>query len=143
MRPPSACVEPRRVSRLRSLVYLLPELWRTLFAERITVRYPFAPPELPLYFRGEVTIEPGLCTGCGLCVRDCPAFALELERESQEKFRLTHYRDRCAYCGQCEACCRFGAIVLVNEFVKATPRRDTLTRILVERDARTQHNDEK
>jgi len=128
--------------RLHSLVYLLPELWRTLFTRRATVRYPFAPLELPLYFRGKVTIEPALCTGCGLCVRDCPAFALELERESREDFRLIHYRDRCAYCGQCEASCRFGAIVLVNEFVKATPRRDTLTQVLVERDARTQHSDE-
>ena len=128
--------------RPRSLVYLLPELWRTLFTRRATVRYPFAPLELPPCFRGKVTIEPTLCTGCGLCVRDCPAFALELERENREKFRLIHYRDRCAYCGQCEASCRFGAIVLVNEFVKATPRRDTLTQVLVERDARTQHNDE-
>jgi formate hydrogenlyase subunit 6/NADH:ubiquinone oxidoreductase subunit I len=62
---------------------------------------------LPPYFRGKVTIEPALCTGCGACVRDCPAFALELERKSdalnkaegskgREGFRLIHYHDRCA-----------------------------------------------
>ena len=75
-----------------------------------TVRFPFAPLELPPYFRGKVTIESALCTGCGACVRDCPAFALELERESdalsslvlskaegskgREEFRLIHYHDR-------------------------------------------------
>ena len=123
------------MSRLHSLIYLLPELWRTLFTRPITVRYPFAPLELPPYFRGKVTIEPSLCTGCGACVRDCPAFALELEREGREEFRLIHYYDRCAYCGQCEANCRFGAIVLVNEFVRATPRCDALTQVMVERDA--------
>jgi len=139
------------MSPFHSLVYLLPELWRTLLTRPITVRFPFAPLELPPYFRGKVTINPALCRGCGLCVRDCPAFALELERESdalgppvlskaegskgREKFRLIHYHDRCAYCGQCEASCRFGAIVLVNEFVQATPRCDALTQVMVERDA--------
>ncbi len=133
------------MSRLHSLVYLLPELWRTLFTRPITVRYPFGPLELPPYFRGKVTIEPTLCTGCGACVRDCPAFALELERESdapnkaeglalskaegskgREGFRLIHYHDRCAYCGQCQDVCRQGAIRLTSEYVPAAADRDAL-----------------
>ena len=60
------------MSRLHSLVYLLPELWRTLFTQPITVGYPFGPLELPTYFQGKVTIEPALCTGCGLCIPACP-----------------------------------------------------------------------
>ncbi len=128
------------MSPLHSLVYLLPELWRTLFTRPITVYYPFGPLELPPYFRGKVTIEPTLCTGCGLCVRDCPAFALELERKNRENFRLIHYHDRCAYCGQCEDSCRFGAIILVDEFVGATSRRDALTQVLVERDTDAQQS---
>ena len=114
------------MSRLHSLIYLLPELWRTLFTRPITVRFPFVPLELPPYFRGKVTIEPALCIGCGLCVRDCPAFALELERESREEFRLIHYHDRCAYCGQCQDVCRQGAIRLTNEYVPAAANRDAL-----------------
>ncbi len=141
------------MSRLHSLVYLLPELWRTLFTRPITVRYPFGPLELPPYFRGKVTIEPTLCTGCGACVRDCPAFALELERESdalskaeelalseaeelalseaegskgREGFRLIHYHDRCTYCGQCQDVCRQGAIRLTSEYVPAAADRDAL-----------------
>ncbi len=125
------------MSRLHSLVYLLPELWRTLFTRPITVRYPFGPLELPPYFRGKVIIEPTLCTGCGACVRDCPAFALELERESdamskaegpkgREEFRLIHYHDRCAYCGQCQDVCRQEAIRLTSEYVPAAANRDAL-----------------
>ncbi|MBE9471660.1 MAG: 4Fe-4S binding protein [Chloroflexi bacterium] len=133
------------MSRLHSLVYLLPELWRTLFTRPITVRYPFGPLELPPYFRGKVIIEPTLCTGCGACVRDCPAFALELERKSDalnkaeglvlskaegskghEEFRLIHYHDRCAYCGQCQDVCRQGAIRLTSEYVPAAADRDAL-----------------
>jgi len=78
-------------------------------------------------------------------VRDCPAFALELERESdapnkaeglalskaegskgREGFRLIHYHDRCAYCGQCQDVCRQGAIRLTSEYVPAAADRDAL-----------------
>jgi formate hydrogenlyase subunit 6/NADH:ubiquinone oxidoreductase subunit I len=123
------------MSRLRPLAHLLPELVRTLFSRRVTVRFPFESLELPDYFRGRVVIEPELCGGCGLCVRDCPAFALELEHEDRERFRLIHYHDRCAYCGQCADSCRQGAIVLVNEFVQPMSQRDALAQVVVERDA--------
>lgn len=122
------------MSRLHSLVYLLPELWRTLVTRPITVRFPFARLELPPYFRGKVTITPALCRGCGLCVRDCPTSALEMRKESREKFQLIHYHDRCAYCGQCEASCNFDAIALTNEFVSAAPQRDALSQVMVEQD---------
>lgn len=125
---------------VKSLAHLLPELVRTLFGRRVTVRFPFTPLELPAYFRGRVVVRPELCAGCGLCVRDCPAFALELEREGREQFRLIHYHDRCAYCGQCEDSCRLGAIALVNEFVPATSRRDALAEVLVERGTLTRQN---
>jgi formate hydrogenlyase subunit 6/NADH:ubiquinone oxidoreductase subunit I len=119
---------------LRSLAHLLTELGRTLRAERITVQFPFAPAELPDGLRGRVTIiEEGSCKGCGLCVRDCPAMALELERQDRENFRLVHYRDRCAYCGQCADNCTSHVIALSNELVSPTQERDTLTQVLVER----------
>jgi formate hydrogenlyase subunit 6/NADH:ubiquinone oxidoreductase subunit I len=114
------------MSRFRSLIYLLPELWRTLLTRPITVRFPFAPLELPPYFRGKVTIDPALCVGCGLCVRDCPAAALDLELQSRDKLRLIYYQDRCAYCGQCETSCPTKAIVLTNEFASAAADRRAL-----------------
>ena len=122
------------MSRFRSLIYLLPHLWQTLLTRPITVRYPFGPLKLPPYFRGRVVIDADLCQACGLCVRDCPAFALELQREGRGKFRLIHYPDRCAYCGQCEASCPSGAITLINEYVQATPQREALAQVVMERD---------
>ena len=113
----------------------MPELVRTLFAGRVTVHFPFKPVTLPAQFRGKVVMRPALCRGCGLCVRDCPAFALELEREGKNQFRLIHYRDRCAYCGQCEDTCNQEAILLISEIVPATSRRDTLAQVIVERKA--------
>jgi formate hydrogenlyase subunit 6/NADH:ubiquinone oxidoreductase subunit I len=121
------------MSRLGSLIYLLPNLWQTLITRPITVQYPFGALSLPHYFRGRVVIDADLCQGCGSCVRDCPALALILERENREAFRLTYYADRCGYCGQCETSCRFGAISLINEFVGATSQRQALAWVMVER----------
>ena len=119
--------------RLRSLFSLVPQLWYTLRSRPITVRYPFEPLELPPYFRGRVVAEPDNCRGCGLCVRDCPANGLILERNGKKGFRLIHYPDRCAYCGQCEDNCRSEAIRLTNAYAPATTRREELMHVLVER----------
>jgi len=119
---------------VRSLAHLLPEALRTLFGRRVTVRFPFEPLDLPSYYRGKVVIQEELCVGCGACVRDCPAFGLELEREGKGKFRLVLYHDRCTYCGQCQDSCRQGAIELVNEFAEVSEEREKMRQTLVERE---------
>jgi formate hydrogenlyase subunit 6/NADH:ubiquinone oxidoreductase subunit I len=122
------------MSVFRSLAHLLTELRRTLLAERVTVQFPFAPPDLPPEYRGIIVVaDQDACKGCGLCTRDCPALALVLERYDKEQFRLIHYRDRCAYCGQCADNCPSNVIVLSNELVSSAPTRDTLVWVLVER----------
>ena len=126
-----------KISRFRSFTYMLPQLWRALFTRPITVRYPFVPLALPPHFRGRIVVDAKQCRGCGLCARDCPASALVLERENRDVYRLVHFPDRCAYCGQCETSCTFGAIKQTNEFVPATSKRQTLVEIMVE--AGTEH----
>lgn len=118
---------------LKSLLYLLPKLVETLCKRVSTVAFPFGPAEVPSNFRGRVTIEPDLCRGCGVCVRDCPAFALELDKEDRDEFRLIHYPDRCISCGQCEESCRFDAIRLTNEFVEPSLGRRPSCDVLVDR----------
>jgi len=119
--------------RLRSTAYLLPQIWHALKQGPRTVEYPFAPAELPEGYRGRVVINAENCRGCSLCVRDCPAEALELERKGKDQYRLIYHPDRCAYCGQCEVSCNFDAIHLSNEFVKGKMERDTFTIVLVDR----------
>lgn len=121
------------MSRFRSIAYLLPHLLRSLLTRPSTVRYPLGPLKLPTYFRGRVVIDAERCTGCGLCVQDCPAAALQLIKEDRNTFKLIHYSDRCANCGQCEASCRFGAIRLDNAYVSPTHARSELIEILVDR----------
>lgn len=121
------------MARFRSFPFLLPQLLRALLTRPITVRFPFAPADLSPYFRGRVVVDEETCRGCGLCARDCPAAALELERQGRDAFRLVHYPDRCAYCGQCETSCTSGAIKQVNAFVHAASERQALTEVMVEK----------
>jgi len=95
-----------------------------------TVAYPFGELNLPETFRGAIVIEAEKCTGCGLCVRDCPTGALVLEKESRDEFKLIHYPARCAYCSQCENSCRRGAIRHSNALVGATDRPRELVVVL-------------
>lgn len=118
---------------LETIAYLFPRIWGAFKRGPRTVNYPYGPAELPEGYRGRVRIDPDACRGCGLCVRDCPAFALELEREDRQTFRIIYHPDRCAYCGQCEVSCVSDAITLTNEFVPGTPRRERLTCMLVDR----------
>ena len=115
--------------------YLLPKLWATLFEPPVTVEFPFKPLKLPPGFRGKVTMQPELCLGCGLCVRDCPTLALEIERSDKRNFRIRYKPAQCAYCGQCELSCHRGAIRLTNDFNPATDCYQDLLEILVERNS--------
>lgn len=128
---------------LRSLIYLVPELWRTLFEKIITIAYPDGSLELPANFRGRVRIDPDKCRGCGVCVRDCPAFGLELEKEGRDEFRLIHHPARCITCGQCEDSCRLGAIRLTNEFVHPVIGAKPCVEVLVDRKPESEEEEEK
>jgi len=99
-----------------------------------TIRYPFEPLNLPAVIRGALVLDTEKCSGCGLCVRNCPADALELDKKSRDEFRLIHYPARCAYCGQCEDSCRSGAIYHTNQLVK--PITDPKTCVVILHDKR-------
>jgi len=119
--------------KLRSFFYLLPNILRAFISKPETVNYPGITPDVADRFRGSVRIKAQNCVGCSLCVRDCPAQALEMEKESKNSFRLIHYRDRCTYCGQCELSCRFDAIFLDSEYDEPSSNRAHFIVTLVER----------
>lgn len=118
---------------MRKRFSLLNAIIDAVIAKPDTVSYPFGKLELPEGYRGAIVIDPDKCIGCGLCVRDCPTGALQLEKKSRDEFILTHYPARCAYCGQCEDSCRHGAIGHSNALVGATTKPRELVVVLKEK----------
>jgi len=118
---------------IRSFFYLLPNILEALFSKPETIAYPAVPHKSSAGYRGSVRIIAENCIGCGLCVRDCPAAALILEKDSKQSFRLIHYRDRCALCGQCELSCKFKSIYLDNTYEEASAERKDFFKILVDK----------
>lgn len=101
------------------------ELLRSLRKKPITLRYPFervAPPE---GLRGKHSWDMEKCIGCGICVRDCPSFAIEMIGKGlTAEFKV--YLDRCTFCAQCQESCPKEAIKLTTEYELAAYNHDQL-----------------
>jgi len=66
-------------------------------------------------------IDPGRCTGCGLCAEVCPFKAVRVEEDGRGR-RVARVDDAaCMGCGVCQARCAFGVPVLVRDARKPIP----------------------
>lgn len=119
------------ILQIRSFFYLLPNIAEALFSKPETIAYPAVSHRPSANYRGSVSIITENCVGCGLCVLECPAAALLLEKVSKGCFRLDHYRDRCTSCGQCELSCKFDSIYLDNTYKEASADRKDFHEVLV------------
>ncbi|GEM_PF-173148 len=61
---------------------------------------------------GIVSVDGKACTGCGLCVRACPASSLELVDKTACMVPVEH--NECILCGACIAICPVGAVTAVE-----------------------------
>lgn len=87
-------------------------MWRdalkALVSGPVTQKYPFERLPAPDRLRSKLHWNLEQCTGCGLCVKDCPADAIEivaLDRKAR-RFVFRYHVDRCTFCGQCVVSCR-------------------------------------
>lgn len=108
---------------------MLRDILRALLSKPATERYPFERPETAERFRGKLHWTPEGCTGCCLCMKDCPADAIEvitLDKKAK-KFLLRYYPERCVYCGQCVESCRFGCLEMANDDWEMATDADPVT----------------
>ncbi len=96
---------------------MLGDVVRSLFRRPVTRQYPFERQEAPDHLRGKLFWNPEQCTGCALCVKDCPADAIELITidKASKRFVLRYHMDRCTFCGQCVQSCRFKCIQMSDD----------------------------
>ncbi|MBZ0281609.1 MAG: 4Fe-4S binding protein [Anaerolineae bacterium] len=93
------------------------DVFRSLFQRSATRQYPFDRKDAPDRLRGKLHWDPEKCTGCLLCVKDCPAQAIEIIMvdKANKRFAMRYHLDRCAFCSQCVVSCRAGALEMSKE----------------------------
>lgn len=96
------------------LATLLLDALRGLRQRPVTISYPLERRPPSPQQRGLLLWSPEACTGCALCVKDCPAGAIQLVTldKAAKRFRLRYDAAQCVFCGQCVLSCRFHCLVL-------------------------------
>lgn len=117
---------------------LVPELVRQLFRRPATNRFPakYLPPSIraflrdvqagraavnppvptPPRFRGKIAYDRDSCIGCTLCVKVCPAHAIEFIPDIK-KIRV--WVDQCIFCSQCTSICPKSCLSITDAFLLA------------------------
>jgi formate hydrogenlyase subunit 6/NADH:ubiquinone oxidoreductase subunit I len=93
---------------------MLNDVFASLFKRPFTELYPYSVKPAPNRLRGKLLWEEEKCDGCKLCVRDCPAKAIEIDvaDRAAKKFVFHYHMDRCIYCAQCVESCPEGALTM-------------------------------
>jgi formate hydrogenlyase subunit 6/NADH:ubiquinone oxidoreductase subunit I len=91
---------------------MLSDLVQSLFKKPVTEMYPTERREPSNHLRAQLLWNPAKCTGCNLCVKDCPANAIELITldKKNKRFVMRYHADRCIFCAQCVQTCRFSCL---------------------------------
>ena len=81
---------------------MLDDVFASLFKRPFTELYPYKVKPAPANLRGKLLWKEEKCDGCKLCVRDCPAKAIEVEMldRATKKVAYHYHMDRCIYCAQ-------------------------------------------
>ena len=96
---------------------MLGDISRSLFKRPATELYPFERRPAPERLRGQLRFDASKCSGCKICMRDCPANALELVvvDKATKRFAMKFHTDRCTYCGQCVVSCNFDSLSMAHD----------------------------
>jgi formate hydrogenlyase subunit 6/NADH:ubiquinone oxidoreductase subunit I len=92
------------------------ELLKNALSKPCTLVYPFEKREMPKGSRGRHEYDEAKCTGCGMCSRVCPSFAIELKGLGPKCEGLKINLGACLFCQQCEESCPTGAIWLTTAY---------------------------
>jgi formate hydrogenlyase subunit 6/NADH:ubiquinone oxidoreductase subunit I len=88
------------------------DILQSFFRRPATQTYPVVRYETPARLRGKLVWSGEKCTGCALCVKDCPSNAIEMIviDKTKKQFVMRYHIDRCTFCAQCVHNCRFKCI---------------------------------
>jgi formate hydrogenlyase subunit 6/NADH:ubiquinone oxidoreductase subunit I len=105
---------------------MLRTLVHSVFRRPATHLYPAVKAEVPEHFRGQIRFIAKNCIGCRMCMRDCPADAVEIRKVGEKRFEAQFNLGRCIYCAQCVDSCPKSALAVTDRFELAAYRQDQL-----------------
>ena len=105
---------------------MIREVLRSAGKKPATVRYPYVKVTMPPEFRGKLVFDPAKCIGCKLCMRDCPAQAIEIVKVGEKRFEARIDQAKCIACGQCVDSCPKDTLKLTGDFELAQLARGKL-----------------
>ena len=109
---------------------MLAELFRNVTKEPATIQYPYVKIELPGASRGLIVFISENCIGCNICVRDCPADAIKINKPGEEKiFEAVFNLDECIFCAQCVLSCPKKALSISTDIELAQLDRASLIKV--------------
>lgn len=93
------------------------DLFKSLLSKPATEPFPNSEQSAPERLRGKLHWNPDGCTGCQLCVKDCPSNALNLfviDKDKKE-FVMRYDVGQCTFCAQCVEHCRFNCLEMAQD----------------------------
>ena len=84
---------------------MLKQVLQSIFKKPATLHYPLEKSPMPDKFRGQIKFTPSLCIGCKMCMRDCPAAAINIIKIADKVFDAQIDLGKCIYCAQCVDSC--------------------------------------
>ena len=88
----------------------------------------YPPVEIPKNFRGKIIYDRDECIGCKLCIKVCPAEAIEF---IPDKKKIKIHVDHCIFCSQCNDICPKNCLNMSEEFLLADVDRSS-SKLIVE-----------
>ena len=111
-------------------VPLLKEVLKSIFSKPATIQYPKEKTVIEPDARGRHYADLQKCIGCSLCMIDCPANAIKMEKIPEEYeqpkrnpkkiYPVIDYM-HCIYCYRCVSICPTNAYVTTSEYRLASP----------------------
>lgn len=78
------------------------------------------PVPVPEDFRGKIAYNRETCIGCQLCIKVCPAKAIEFKPDER---KIKIYVTRCTFCAMCTEICPTNSLSMTTEFLIGTAEK--------------------